>query len=40
MVWGYIKSRETARRMESYAGEVSSGITKKQDCLPPTDAKL
>ena len=22
MVWGYIKSRETARRMESYAGEV------------------
>lgn len=24
MVWGYIKSRETARRMESYAGEVTS----------------
>lgn len=23
MVWGYIKSRETARRMESYAGEVT-----------------
>ncbi|CZS97449.1 probable alcohol oxidase [Rhynchosporium graminicola] len=22
MVWGYIKSRETARRMEAYAGEV------------------
>lgn len=24
MVWGYIKSRETARRMGSYAGEVTS----------------
>ncbi|KAK3708989.1 Alternative oxidase, mitochondrial precursor [Vermiconidia calcicola] len=24
MVWGYIKSRETARRMEAYAGEVMS----------------
>lgn len=24
MVWGYIKSRETARRMESYAGEVTA----------------
>jgi alcohol oxidase len=24
MVWGYIKSRETARRMEAYAGEVQS----------------
>ncbi|KAL2014017.1 hypothetical protein VTN00DRAFT_1542 [Thermoascus crustaceus] len=24
MVWGYIKSRETARRMASYAGEVTS----------------
>jgi len=24
MVWGYIKSRETARRMEAYAGEVTS----------------
>ncbi|KAL4797961.1 GMC oxidoreductase-domain-containing protein [Aspergillus venezuelensis] len=24
MVWGYIKSRETARRMNSYAGEVTS----------------
>lgn len=24
MVWGYIKSRETARRMESYAGEVQN----------------
>lgn len=23
-VWGYIKSRETARRMEAYAGEVTS----------------
>ena len=23
MVWGYIKSRETARRMEAYAGEVT-----------------
>ena len=24
MVWGYIKSRETARRMDAYAGEVHS----------------
>ncbi|GAB7350973.1 hypothetical protein MBLNU459_g1470t1 [Dothideomycetes sp. NU459] len=24
MVWGYIKSRETARRMDAYAGEVQS----------------
>lgn len=24
MVWGYIKSRETARRMEAYAGEVQA----------------
>lgn len=24
MVWGYIKSRETARRMEAYAGEVQN----------------
>ena len=24
MVWGYIKSRETARRMDAYAGEVTS----------------
>jgi alcohol oxidase len=24
MVWGYIKSRETARRMGSYAGEVTN----------------
>jgi alcohol oxidase len=24
MVWGYIKSRETARRMDVYAGEVES----------------
>ena len=23
MVWGYIKSRETARRMNAYAGEVT-----------------
>ena len=23
MVWGYIKSRETARRMDAYAGEVA-----------------
>ena len=22
MVWGYVKSRETARRMDAYAGEV------------------
>jgi alcohol oxidase len=24
MVWGYIKSRETARRMDAYAGEVTT----------------
>ena len=24
MVWGYVKSRETARRMDAYAGEVHS----------------
>ena len=24
MVWGYIKSRETSRRMDAYAGEVTS----------------
>ena len=24
MVWGYIKSRETARRMDAYAGEVTA----------------
>ena len=24
MVWGYIKSRETARRMDAYAGEVAN----------------
>lgn len=24
MVWGYIKSRETARRMDAYAGEVET----------------
>jgi alcohol oxidase len=24
MVWGYIKSRETARRMHAYAGEVTA----------------
>ena len=26
MVWGYIKSRETARRMDAYAGEVQSMV--------------
>ena len=24
MVWGYVKSRETARRMDAYAGEVQA----------------
>ena len=24
MVWGYIKSRETARRMDAYAGEITN----------------
>ncbi|KAF7505666.1 hypothetical protein GJ744_000515 [Endocarpon pusillum] len=24
MVWGYIQSRETARRMDAYAGEATS----------------
>lgn len=27
MVWGYIKSRETARRMDSYAGEVENMVS-------------
>lgn len=27
MVWGYIKSRETARRMEAYAGEVTGMVS-------------
>lgn len=26
MVWGYIKSRETARRMDAYAGEVEAMV--------------
>ena len=26
MVWGYIKSRETARRMDAYAGEVQNMV--------------
>lgn len=26
MVWGYIKSRETARRMDAYAGEVENMV--------------
>lgn len=26
MVWGYIKSRETARRMDAYAGEVETMV--------------
>lgn len=36
MVWGYIKSRETARRMDAYAGEVQNMVSS----LPPIlDAK-
>jgi alcohol oxidase len=27
MVWGYIKSRETARRMDAYAGEVENMVS-------------
>lgn len=27
MVWGYIKSRETARRMDAYAGEVEAMVS-------------
>ena len=27
MVWGYIKSRETARRMDAYAGEVQAMVS-------------
>lgn len=27
MVWGYIKSRETARRMDAYAGEVETMVS-------------
>ena len=34
MVWGYIKSRETARRMDAYAGEVQTMVSKYlQGCL-------
>lgn len=33
MVWGYIKSRETARRMDAYAGEVENMVrTASQLC--------
>jgi alcohol oxidase len=28
MVWGYIKSRETARRMDAYAGEVENMVSR------------
>ena len=28
MVWGYIKSRETARRMDAYAGEVETMVSR------------
>ena len=34
MVWGYIKSRETARRMEAYAGEVMSMVSIVDLSLP------
>lgn len=27
MVWGYIKARETARRMDAYAGEVENMVS-------------
>jgi alcohol oxidase len=33
MVWGYIKSRETARRMDAYAGEVENMVrTASETC--------
>jgi alcohol oxidase len=28
MVWGYVKSRETARRMDAYAGEVENMVSR------------
>jgi alcohol oxidase len=35
MVWGYIKSRETARRMDAYAGEVQSMVRPLPPSPPP-----
>ena len=43
MVWGYIKSRETARRMDAYAGEVENmvcTITRRLDISLLADATL
>lgn len=34
MVWGYIKSRETARRMDAYAGEVEAMVCTMILCFP------
>lgn len=31
MVWGYIKSRETARRMDAYAGEVEAMVSNSNE---------
>lgn len=33
MVWGYIKSRETARRMDAYAGEVQNMVITRHSSL-------
>lgn len=35
MVWGYIKSRETARRMDAYAGEVEAMVCVLLQSAPP-----
>lgn len=37
MVWGYVKSRETARRMDAYAGEVENMVrfTSRHSLPPP-----
>lgn len=40
MVWGYIKSRETARRMDAYAGEVSSFQTSRTSMFGRNPTKL
>lgn len=40
MVWGYIKARETARRMDAYAGEVENMVCLRRNLVDicPTDS--
>jgi hypothetical protein len=38
MVWGYIKSRETARRMDAYAGEVQNMVSNNPSSFFPVTA--